>query len=105
GDSSLLYNLWEYLFTNAIKYNVENGEIKVTLEEKLDFVYVSFTDTGVGFSQEAKEKIFDRFYREDKARTRSIEGSGLGLSIVEFIVKLHDGEIMIESEKGKGSSF
>ena len=105
GDSSLLYNVWENLLTNAIKYNVENGEIKVTLEEKLDFVYVSFTDTGVGFSQEAKEKIFDRFYREDKARTRSIEGSGLGLSIVEFIVKLHDGEIMIESEKGKGSSF
>lgn len=105
GDPSLLYNVWDNLLTNAIKYNNVNGEINIMVEEDTSFIHVSFTDTGVGLSAEAKEKIFDRFYREDQARTRSIEGSGLGLSIVEFIVQLHEGEIFVESEKGKGSTF
>lgn len=105
GDQSLLYNVWENLLTNAIKYNVENGEIKVNVKEDQQYVHVSFSDTGIGLAEESKEKIFERFFREDKSRTRSIEGSGLGLSIVQFIVRLHSGHIEVESKKGEGSSF
>lgn len=105
GDPSLLYNVWENLLTNAIKYNKENGTIHVSIAEEDDTIAVCFKDTGIGLSEEDKKRVFERFYREDSSRTREIEGTGLGLSIVSSIVALHDGHINVDSEKGAGSMF
>lgn len=105
GDPSLLYNVWENLLTNAIKYNKENGTINISLQEEADKIIITFQDSGIGFSQRAKERAFERFYRADSARTRDIEGTGLGLSIVLSIIKLHKGELTIESEKNVGTTI
>lgn len=105
ADPSLLYNVWENLLTNAIKYNKENGTIHVSVAEDDDVIEVCFQDAGIGLSEDDKKRVFERFYREDSSRTRTIEGTGLGLSIVSSIVALHDGHIEVESEKGTGSTF
>jgi signal transduction histidine kinase len=69
------------------------------------FARIIVSDTGIGISKEDQEKIFNRFFRVDKARSREQGGSGLGLSICKWIVEAHQGEIKVESELGKGSSF
>ncbi|TCJ02846.1 sensor histidine kinase [Cytobacillus praedii] len=105
GDPSLLYSVWENLLTNAIKYNVANGEIDISLTES-DLSYViKFSDTGIGLAGKELERIYDRFYRVDSSRTRTIEGTGLGLSIVYSIIEMHHGEIKVESKKEKGTVF
>src|SRR5690625_5130311 len=95
GDPSLLYNVWENLLTNAIKYNQDNGSIHVYLVEEVGRVMVTFQDSGIGFSATAIERATERFYREDSSRTSNIEGTGLGLSIVASIIDLHKGELKI----------
>lgn len=105
GDQSLLYNVWENLLTNAIKYNTESGSIQVTSVEHEQTIEVRFEDSGIGFSEEVKGRIFDSFYREDSARETTVEGTGLGLSIVASIVKLHEGSIRVESKENTGSTF
>ena len=105
GDPSLLYNVWENLLTNAIKYNRENGMIHVSILETERYIEVHFKDEGIGLSDEVKKRIFERFYREDSSRTREIEGTGLGLSIVSSIVYLHEGHINVESDGKTGSKF
>lgn len=105
GDPSLLYNVWENLLTNAIKYNKENGTIHVSIFEGEKAIEVRFKDEGIGLSDEVKSRIFERFYREDSARTREIEGTGLGLSIVSSIVALHDGHVEVDSDGETGSTF
>ncbi|MED3563548.1 ATP-binding protein, partial [Bacillus xiapuensis] len=105
GDVSLLYSVWENLLTNAIKYNYENGNIEIDLNDSGSFVEVTVKDSGIGLEQEQLQRIFDRFYRADTSRTRSVEGTGLGLSIVKSIVDLHHGKIVAESQKGKGTSI
>ncbi len=74
-------------------------------EEKGKYVKIVVSDTGIGIAREDQEKIFNRFFRVDKARSREQGGSGLGLSICKWIVEAHQGEIEVESELGKGSSF
>lgn len=105
GDPTLLYNVWENLLTNAIKYNKENGEIEIGLHDELDFIKVIIKDTGIGMTAEEKERIFDRFYRADPSRSREVDGTGLGLSIVDRIIKLHKGTISVMSEPDKGTEF
>jgi signal transduction histidine kinase len=105
GDPALLYNVWENLLTNAIKYNKENGEIDIVLVNEHSQIKVAFNDTGIGMTEEEKKKIFDRFYRADLSRSRDIEGTGLGLSIVYKIVQLHQGTILVKSESNTGSAF
>ena len=104
GDPSMLYNVWENLFTNAIKYNEESGSIDVTVVEHDKSIEVRFEDTGIGLDEHIKERVFDRFFREDSSRNRKIEGTGLGMAIVSRIVELHDGDIQIESVYGKGTT-
>ena len=104
GDSSMLYNVWENLLTNAIKYNQAEGRIDVSIHETEEDVEVRFEDTGIGLSEEVKERIFDRFYRGDPARTKTVEGTGLGLSIVASIIDLHGGHIDVDSEENVGST-
>jgi signal transduction histidine kinase len=105
GDSSLLSTVWDNLLTNAIKYNKPGGSIEISIEESGESIFVTFEDTGIGMNNIEIDRIFDRFYRADTARTRSIEGSGLGLSIVANIVKLHGGRINVSSKENEGTIF
>ena len=97
GDETLLEEVWDNLLSNAIKYNSAFGEIGIELIEHEDDIEVSFRDTGIGMGEEAKQHIFERFYREDSSRSGKIQGSGLGLSIVQKVVELHNGTISVQS--------
>ena len=105
GDRARIEQVLMNIMTNAIKYTPEGGEINVSCFAIGDFSTVSITDSGVGIPKEDLPHIFDRFYRVDKARSRESGGTGLGLSIAYDIVTLHGGEIRLESELGKGSTF
>ncbi|MEC1525342.1 HAMP domain-containing sensor histidine kinase [Neobacillus niacini] len=105
GDPALLETVWDNLLGNAIKYNIPNGSIEISIEEKEKSVFVTFVDTGLGMSDKEVDRIFERFYRTDRSRTRSVEGTGLGLSIVASIVKLHNGVITVKSKEKEGSTF
>lgn len=93
------------LIDNAIKYNRTNGQIKISAHGSGDFVKIEIADTGIGIPGQDIPRIFERFYRVDKARSRDLGGTGLGLSIVKHIVQAHDGEVFVESIEGQGSSF
>ncbi|MFC4556656.1 two-component system histidine kinase PnpS [Virgibacillus kekensis] len=93
------------LLTNAVNYTPENGDVKLTVTDKDENIHIEVSDTGIGISQEAIPRIFERFYRVDKARSRNTGGTGLGLAIVKHIVEVHDGRITVESESNKGSTF
>lgn len=105
GDPSLLHTVWDNLLSNAIKYNKPNGNIGISVEKNEEFIFVKFEDTGIGLYEDEVERIFDPFYRVDSARSRTVAGSGLGLSIVATIVKLHHGEMKVESIEKEGTSF
>jgi two-component system phosphate regulon sensor histidine kinase PhoR len=90
---------------NAIKYTGEGGWVNVILDQNDEYIVLSVEDNGVGISQDQLPFIYDRFYRVDKARSKSIPGSGLGLSIVRWIVEAHKGTIEATSEEGKGTTF
>ena len=105
ADPSLLNNVWDNLLSNAIKYNKQNGSIDISAIEEDGAVTVKFEDTGIGMKQSELKRIFDRFYRADIARTRAVEGAGLGLSIVDNIVKLHGGHVTVNSQESKGTTF
>jgi len=93
------------LVENAIKYNVENGWVRVTLDADHKFFYIKVADCGIGVAEEYQDRIFDRFYRVDKARSRESGGSGLGLSITRSVVLMHKGAIKLQSREGEGSTF
>ncbi|NMO94635.1 sensor histidine kinase [Paenibacillus lemnae] len=103
GDSELLANVWDNLLTNAIKYNRHRGSIYIELAQDGDKARVMFKDTGVGIPEEAAEEVFERFFRVDESR--KMDGAGLGLSIVQQIVNLHQGSVTVQSEAGRGSVF
>src|SRR5699024_12464896 len=90
GDPSMLYNVWENLFTNAIKYNEESGSIDVTVKEHDKSIEVHFEDTGIGWDEHIKERDVDRFFREDSYRNRKIEEIEHGMANVARILELHD---------------
>lgn len=91
------------IISNALKYTPENGQVTVYVGRLYNNVYVKVTDTGIGISGEALPRVFERFYRVDKARSRDLGGTGLGLSIAKEIVEAHSGSISIASEEGKGT--
>ncbi len=93
------------ILSNAIKYTPENGRIKAFITRNGDHVQIRVDDTGIGISKKHLTRIFDRFYRVDKARSRNLGGTGLGLSIAKEIVDLHQGEIEIDSKVGSGTSI
>jgi len=106
ADEQKIKQLVLILVDNAIKYTPNGGKVFVAIK-KSDKGKVCFSvkDTGIGISEEDKEKIFDRFYRVDKARSREMGGNGLGLAIAQEIVNLHQGTIEVKSELGKGTEF
>lgn len=93
------------LVENAIKYNVDGGWVRVTLDADHKFFYVKVADSGIGIPEEFQEHVFERFYRVDKARSRETGGTGLGLSITKKIVLMHQGAIKLQSKEGGGSTF
>ena len=100
--------LWEAFYNildNSIKYTKEGGRVQMIVEREDNCAVITITDTGIGIAQDEVYKIFDRFYRVDKARSRETGGTGLGLSIALTAVELHGGNIHVESEEGIGSRF
>ncbi len=93
------------LVENAVKYNIDSGWIKCSLNSDNKFFYIKVADSGVGIPEDAKDKVFDKFYRVDKARSRDTGGTGLGLSITRSIINSHRGTIKLYSESGKGTTF
>ena len=93
------------LIDNAINYNIENGSVTVTAAKVEGRLIIAVKDTGIGIAQQHLSRIFERFYRVDKGRSRNMGGTGLGLSIVKHIVNLYNGDIKVESEPGKGTEF
>ena len=93
------------LLTNAINYTPESGTITLKATETDEEICLSISDTGIGMSKEALSRIFERFYRVDKARSRDTGGTGLGLAIVKHIVEVHKGRIEVDSEIGEGTTF
>ena len=93
------------LVENAIKYNVAGGWVQVSLDMDHDYFYVQVSDSGIGIPQEYQDKIFDRFYRVDKARSRETGGTGLGLAITRNIILMHNGNIKVKSKEEEGSVF
>lgn len=105
GDEDLLNQVFINLLDNAIKYTPRKGKIIIRSRSSNNRVITTITDTGVGIPHESLPRVFERFYRVDKARSRNHGGTGLGLAIVKHIVESHGGEVMVESEIGKGSTF
>ncbi len=105
GDADRLKRALLNLVDNAIKYTPEEGTVSIELRKGTKWVRVVVADSGIGIAEKDQPLIFDRFYRVDKARSRKSGSTGLGLSIVKYIVEAHGGRISLESEAGKGSTF
>jgi two-component system phosphate regulon sensor histidine kinase PhoR len=103
ADEARLREVFDNLLDNAVKYSGTGGEIRLGAERHGDEVVLSVRDNGIGISQEDLPRIFERFYRADKARSRELGGTGLGLSIVKHIAQLHSGRVEADSELGKST--
>ena len=103
GDQARIEQVLINMVSNAIKYTRDGGNISISAGQKDDIVWVSVRDNGIGIPKEDVEKVFDRFYRVDKARSRESGGTGLGLSIAKEIVNRHNGTIELSSRQGKGT--
>ena len=104
GDDTRLRELVTILIDNAIKYSDEGSSVKVSVEETGGQAYLTVSDNGRGIPEDALPRVFDRFYRADKARSRDMGGTGLGLAIAKWIVDSHDGDIEIYSRDGEGTT-
>jgi heavy metal sensor kinase len=104
GDKTRLQQLFTNLIDNAIKYTPQ-GSIQISLEKNEEMAMVKIRDSGIGIPQEEQKKIFKRFYRVDKSRSKEVSGVGLGLSIAEWIANAHHGRIEVDSELNRGSTF
>ena len=105
GDLTLLESIVHNLCDNGIKYSESGSSVEVKVDEKDDMAVLTVKDHGIGIPKEEQERIFERFYRVDKSRSRAVDGTGLGLSIVKHAVQRHDGSIELESEPGVGTTI
>lgn len=105
GDRARLKQLLYILLDNAVKYSPDGGQVKVKLSQRDRHWTMSVSDEGIGIDEDDQSRIFDRFFRSDKSRTRTVGGHGLGLSIAKWIAGIHGGTITVKSEPGKGSTF
>ena len=105
GDQDLLRRMLMNLLDNAIKYTPDGGSVSVAVECAQDMVRLRVTDTGIGIAAGHLERVFDRFYRVDKSRTRADGGTGLGLAIAKWVAEAHNGSIELSSQPGQGSTF
>ena len=105
GDADSIERMVLNLLDNAIKYNRSEGEVTVRLTQEEQSVVLEVSDTGIGIPPESLPRIFERFYRVDKGRSRDEGGTGLGLAIVKHVVQAHGGQVEVESRTGKGTAF
>ncbi|MCZ6795675.1 MAG: ATP-binding protein [Planctomycetota bacterium] len=105
GDTEALHEVVANLLDNAIKYTPEGGRVEIRLETRRGRAVLEVEDTGIGIGSRHQERVFERFYRVDKARSRELGGTGLGLSIVKHIVLSLEGQVSVESIPGQGSTF
>ncbi len=105
ADKNQIRQVVTNFLDNAIKFNKEGGRVGISADVKDGFVALSIEDTGIGIPSEDLARIFERFYRVDKARSRELGGTGLGLAIVKHIAESHGGSVSVESVEGKGSVF
>ena len=105
ANREMINELINNLCANAIRYNKKNGSVKVRVDSSQGHPYISVADTGIGISKEHQKRVFERFYRVDKSRSKQTGGTGLGLAIVKHIVALHDAQLNLESEVGKGTTI
>lgn len=104
-DQTQIAQLVQNLLDNAVKYTPAGGRVAVSARREDSKLLICVKDTGIGIPQGEVDRIFERFYRVDKARSRRLGGTGLGLSIVKNIVESHNGEIIVDTQLGKGSTF
>ena len=105
ADETKLSLALNNLVENAIKYNVQDGWVRVTLDADHKFFYVKVADSGIGIPEGSQDRIFERFYRVDKARSRETGGTGLGLAITKSVVLMHQGALKLQSKEGEGTVF
>ena len=105
GDDQALGQMATNLIDNAIKYTPQGGKVSVRLELQGDVAVFSVSDNGLGIDIADQDRIFERFYRVDKARSKSLGGTGLGLAIVKHIAQSHKGHIQLQSQLKQGSTF
>ena len=105
GVRSLLYEIVYNLCENGIKYNKDGGRVDITLSKEAEKNIIVIEDTGIGIKEEQQSRIFERFYRVDKSRSKETGGTGLGLSIVKHAAMYHNAEVVLESKEGHGSKF
>ena len=104
-DRDKFRHVIDNLLSNALRYTDRGGKVRLELRREAENVFISVRDTGIGISEKDLPNIFERFYRADESRARVTGGSGVGLSIVKAAVEAMDGNISVESVKGKGSRF
>lgn len=105
GNVDLLYRVFYNLIQNSIRYNVDNGSIYISAKQNQYYTIIQICDTGIGISEENRQRIFEPFFRVDKSRSRLMGGAGLGLSIVKNIIEKHHGTIEISDNKPQGTCF
>lgn len=105
GIPQLLYSIIYNLCDNAIKYNHKGGRVLIEVYQSLRESGIRVTDTGIGIPEDSLDRIFERFYRVDKSRSKEVGGTGLGLSIVKHAVLIHGGRMEVKSEIGRGTEF
>jgi two-component system, OmpR family, sensor histidine kinase SenX3 len=105
GDQSQLVSAVTNLLDNAVKYSERGESVEVDASAADGFICISVRDHGIGIPSRDLERIFERFYRVDRARSRETGGTGLGLSIVRHIAQVHGGDVTVESTEGEGSIF
>ena len=103
GVRNFLYEMFYNLIDNAIKYNIDGGKVEVTVLTGDTAATVSVKDTGIGIPPEYQTRVFERFFRVDKSRSKASGGTGLGLSIVKHIAQYHHAEIKLHSGNGRGT--
>jgi signal transduction histidine kinase len=105
GDDEQIALMLRNILENAVRYTPDGGSVNLEVEEREDWGVIAVRDTGIGIPREAQGRIFERFYRVDRARSRDRGGTGLGLAIVKHVAELHGGRVTVESNLGEGSTF
>lgn len=105
ANKGLMDEVFYNLCSNAIRYNKPGGSVTVTVGTKDEHPFLSVSDTGIGIPKECQERVFERFYRVDKSRSKSTGGTGLGLAIVKHIVAQHNAALHLDSELDEGTTI